>query len=685
MSFNMVLLKDTEDSSNFFDEVVSTESKSIECMMLENNMNLHREMVEIDKEYYRALVENVDGNDETAKRIDLNKITRKAEVIFAYLLNLITQLKRVLINSEINRKYFDRTVDKFKRLPNNKMREMKFFVLFNYCDLNSINTDDILNALSNITDYIDRIISGEDMNDIPESIKESTFHELAAAIKKVAVRSKFTSAVDDAASFKAFVSNNMYYKEKKEMMLSEYVDYLSDRRKIYRFKPSTLDRCIDPITKMLKSYKEKVTNEKKLKVSENINKNLGLLLDYLKVTVYNYVWFINTIYDNEYMYMNTVNKLYENITHVEKVEESGFIHGEPFNSDTLFDNEDLRDFNPTEWLNLELETANFEIDYIVNDSYKRIALKEANILTDEKDDKFNRLIVMREAEEQNAEKQIDEIIEKVNETVGKFFTKLSNKSKENLHFINDNKAAVNARIKINEVRSKGDIIAGMYRVQNSINLVGFSNNMKADMKDKVDFFKAHVMQSMNKESKFSKRKIEFTEGLTIAAYAKSYYGASMPDDKYKVCVYTGIELEQNKANIAKFISNPIAYLSSIKQDIKKLGDVTKRIYRQNKRFVNTVEKQQTTTQESYYSELYDCVITEAEIKMGKTTFSEKRNDKITEKANYHKVYLDCYKDIILAKITAIEFIINEFSQIIKAHAISNGSKQNKPEEALEEE
>ena len=159
-------------------------------------------------------------------------------------------------------------------------------------------------------------------------------------------------------------------------------------------------------------------------------------------------------------------------------------------------------------------------------------------------------------------------------------------------------------------------------------------------------------------------------------------------------------MEINKANIIKFLSTPNNAFSC-KSDLDALENESKKIARADA-VQNQQQDVQTTTQnteqkpvanndtaknEAYFSELYQTWFTEAEIEMGeKPAEAEQNNQEIADRATAYKIYMDTYKDIILSKMTAAEFIYSELTQIINAHAAyyapkakSAATTQNNPQ------
>lgn len=409
-----------------------------------------------------------------------------------------------------------------------------------------------------------------------------------------------------------------------------------------------------------------------------------------------YVSFIWTVSKYECLNYDYHSKIYERyILGIGSTNESGMIHGETFDSNTLFDNEDIRDFNRTEWLDLNLTTECYELKYDIMETSKRIALQEAMILSDDRSNKFGRLLAMREAEEKKLGDGFMSIINRIKQFLEKFMQGITERSSNFVRSFN-NSPHINKPIKIREIRSKGDIIAGMYRVQQKIGIIPFNyETMKDDLKDKRVFFEKRILPNMKNTSQYAKRKLEWNNDTSITDYCKVYYGASMPDEngKYPKCEFSTQDIEVNKNNIVKFLNQP-SNAFSCKSDLDSLENESRKIAKsqpaQNNNSQATSAKQpegnNTNTgsknESMYYSELYNTWFTEADIEMGnqsenKDGNSNSNNSSSTnDEANAFKNYMECYKDIILAKMTAAEFIFAEMAQIINAHINSYTSSSN---------
>ncbi len=336
-------------------------------------------------------------------------------------------------------------------------------------------------------------------------------------------------------------------------------------------------------------------------------------------------------------------------------------------------------YTPDNSLDLELTTESYEMSYDYMEFYKNLALNEALILTDDKPKKISRLISMREAEVSKAEENVGKSIENIKGMVDKFYTKLSTRMKANADYIKRNQDLINKPISLQSASSNGDILAGMYRVQNPIKIVSF--NDKDNLDSKEEFFKKYLLDSFNQKSQFSKRQVDFSNDTSIVDFCKAYYGASMPEVNYKKCEFSKAELEANKPNMIKFLQSTDAFLRSIKNDLTKLDNESKRYLNDNKsgrenikptnNNENNNENNKTTGKnESYYSILFGKYITEADIVKGDVANNDgnhNNNVAVNDIASFRN-YMNCYKDIFASKLTAAEFITSEVGQIIRAHA-----------------
>lgn len=360
--------------------------------------------------------------------------------------------------------------------------------------------------------------------------------------------------------------------------------------------------------------------------------------------------------------------------------EAGFIHGEPFDGDTLFANGDPRDFNPTEWMNLELTTEMYEIRYAIRECRKNIAIKEANIILNSVDPKrtINELVSMREAEEKKFNLNIDTIILRISEMINKFLGFVKDRFNQDSMLLKKNAEKMKEPFKFEKVSSKGDILAGIDRVQTHFDIRYDESTMKDDTKK--DIFEKQVLPKLNDGT--GKRKLSWApDKMEISEYCKLYFGAPMSDsaEGFTLCEYTGTELNGAKDKITGFIHNFNRITASINNDLNSLKVESKKLgVKTNAPNAATQQQTSTTTSSTvepqnnsacYYSILYDRYINEADIVKVETDSNrnDNTNDDNKPATNGPNEYFNCYKDVIAAKLTAIEFIHSELMQIIRNH------------------
>ena len=452
---------------------------------------------------------------------------------------------------------------------------------------------------------------------------------------------------------------------------------------IYRIRKD--DAIIDSCKNAINNTKELSEDDYKL-----IDTVIGRLVEFLRAFTY--------ALESQYNYNIYALKIL--ISFFEKkfvAKESGFIHGEEFNSDTLFGNEDLRDFNRTEWLDLSLYTECFEIIKELDESRRRTILGEAIVLTDDEPHKISRLIAMREAEENRVGANIKAIFETIKKTIQKFFNDITDKCADLSKRIQDNSNIMSNKITLGKISSKGDIIAGMYRVQQSLNIIPFDlESMRDDLKDKKTFFEKRVLQSLQQSSANSKRTVKWDTDMNITDYCKAYFGAPLSEDKYPKCEYTGADFEALKKDMIGFVNKATNIKNRINSDINRLES-------ESKKFTNTTttdpqpdasadnkqtevkpipnNKPVSSQNASYFSTMYNSWINEADIEAGtQNNANGESNTSNTEISTLYKNYIECYKDVLFSQITAISFIYSEFSAIINAHLASYGIKPAKSQD-----
>lgn len=742
MKFNINKLSESSDiNNNCFDE--STES--FLYTMLEFNDTLHEIDIQDKINYYRDLKESCDREDnglepvnEIVGTIAVVAITAIIAAICAAIgkvISLFTQSKKV---AEDMKSKVDQAFNEAKKRASTytekiKGKEEEAFTLYTKKEFTMYKC---LDHIQEFGDAFNRsvqnlaantrmaVIGGIDENKDPKGAVDMAYRTLNKLIPRMSGNRKdYTEDIVDASSFRKYMTENFVYEYTETITAAEYLNRFESIKEIGSGNAidtlKSMKRELEVCKNTLEANKDKMTEQKKKTAQAYVNALKNVVNAGLFVLNKNNSNFMHYAKD-AYRVANQLNRPTNSGNYTAKpddipnVVESGLIHGEEFNSNTLFANKDMRDFNPTEWLDLELTTECFEAKFILDEAYRRIALQEAMILTDNDFQKFERLKSMREAEAEKANDGLKGVIEVIKNAINKFLDKLKNVNLKNLNILNRNKGFLNQPFIIEKVVSEGDILAGMYRIQKDINLIPFNyEQLKNDLTDKKVFFSKHVIQTLGTtNSNYSKRTVKWDDNMTIVDYCKAYYGGRLDPKKYPKCEFNTKDLEDNRENMIKFLENPSvlnktrALQAKLESEYKKVTasvanpvTTTTTTNTTNNNSGNTKQtpasgnaasnNNNTTVQHnSYYSNLYNAVFTEADIEKGQTqTANNNQNNavataddngaanKASNESAAFKVYVECYKDVILAKLTAAEFINSELFQIMIAHAESHMNTQ----------
>lgn len=696
MAFNSSILsydsnRHMTDVNNIVENAKNSNNDSFIYSLLEFNDSVHDIVISDKISYYKALTESSNGL--TTINEGIVEVVNALAKVIAKIINFLKDISRKILNFSIFGK--SRYNDLRKQDPKKSEKSWannpdvkRQINVFHFPNVLDVNSQQFRACLNNIVNELERVCENDTntSNNASDKSKEMAFKTLARLIGKYvkvdgAPGEYKVSDVTDSRSFSNFVNSEICFITQEEMDYNEYHDYYMSLSG-YMIKTSVYTKKVSEFYQDLERAK-KIVSEAVINTPEQKKHAHDLVAQITSISIA-YGNFIYSIANMENKCFDYHSKLaYKYIYNIanDSIDEAGWIHGEQFDSSTLFDNEDLRDFNRTEWLDLNLTTECFETKYEILETSKRIALQEALILTDDIPNKFDRLVAMREAEEKKLSDRLTNIIAAIRDTLNKFMEAVKKKATEQATKLKNNATFITKPIKIEGVKSTGDILAGMYRIQQKVNIIPFDyNSLKDDLKDKETFFKNKILPNMKNTSQYAKRQLNWNDGMSVIEYCKLYYGASLPENKYPKCEFNTQELEINKANIIKFLSTPNNAFSC-KSDLDALEGESKKIARtdsiQNQQQTATQNAEQkpesaptnTAKNEAYFSELYQTWFTEAEIEIGeKPVESEQNNQEIADRATAYKIYMDTYKDIILSKMTAAEFIYSEMTQIINAHA-----------------
>lgn len=704
------LLRENNNCENYSLNKITVKPQSFEECLLELNDSIHEAYIDdyidglksnmINRVIYKSILEDTNNTD------NVSTTTKKKENIFRRIYNAFKKWITGIIDHFRNIfNWYDQLNDKMERTMEELFRQCgvdfdNYTVNYTKTNESAVDnsTDSIKTFFSDTREFtlfhfpsskdisptiydfliqsIDRIIlpkirnsNNKTQEEIITDIKTSILDGIFKQLPKSDIKS-FTSADD----YKEYVSS-ICYRETVVCSGKEYMENFNKNKdnsiasnsSAYTKKMNDLNRALD---KMLSSFANSSDKDK-----DSMIIALTFLSDIAKLTTQ----LINKSIREYFNMGNYFLKVFAPYTKSSK-NEAGFIHGEPFDGDTLFANGDPRDFNPTEWMNLELTTEMYEIRYAIRECRKNIAIKEANIILNGVDPKrtINELVSMREAEEKKFNLNIDTIILRISEMINKFLGFVKDKFNQDSMLLKKNAEKMKEPFKFEKVSSKGDILAGIDRVQTHFDIRYDESTMKDDTKK--DIFEKQVLPKLNDGT--GKRKLSWApDKMEISEYCKLYFGAPMSDsaEGFTLCEYTGTELNGAKDKITGFIHNFNRITASINNDLNSLKVESKKLGVKTNT-PNTATQQQTSTTASstvepqnnsacYYSILYDRYINEADIVKYETESNrnDNTNDDNKSATNGPNEYFNCYKDVIAAKLTAIEFIHSELMQIIRNH------------------
>ena len=703
MGFSSSILSSKTDSNIFGLESAAISDDFYLYDLLEFNDTIHDIDTSSKIAYYRSLNNAIIAESNGMELSVYNEgivsdAIKRLVLIINKIIEFIKNIARKIFGlSSANKSKYDSCKRGYKSNASNSSwrrnkHEKKLLNVYHYPNILDIDTQQFRACINNINGELERVCSNKtSRNEASEKSKIMAFKTLGKLVSKYIEHkpdSSFNvSSIVDEKTFMEYVRSEMCYITEQEMDFDEFEEaFYALGSKIhsgsdYSTRISEFERDLTYAKKIVSTA---VFNNKE---QEQYANALVLQINDIVQAYANMIMVIHKFESAEVKYYSNIVYKYVACT----TNESGFIHGEQFDSDTLFDNEDYRDFNRTEWLDLNITAECYELKFEMVECAKRVAIQEALILADDQYNKFGRLMTMREAEEAKTKTNIKGIIESIKKFLETFIQNIKNRYSKNAKILRRNMQYVEKPITIKEIRSNGDIITGMYRIQQKLTIIPFNyDTMKDDLKDKETFFRNKILPSMKNTSQYSKRDAKFDNGVSIADYCKAYYGASMPEDKYPKCEFATADVEANKNNIVRFLQTENIF--SAKSDLQTLENESKKVYSKmqttqsgDQGAANNSQKpaEGEAKNESYYSELYRSWFTEAEIEMGEKpegANGDNNSTANTEEATAFRVYMETYKDVILAKMTASEFIVSELMQIMLAHIYSYMSPNQKKAE-----
>ena len=710
MFFSSNILNEQNKSNNISSlslrQMQEPSTESFIYDILESNDILHQIDTEENIGYYRYLSEYANGT--CTEAVMTEGIVTGIHAFLSKAIQAIIDLIDKFINF-LRTGAFKKTAADMRKLerdfhaathgginPKSNLAKVKKFKTFNRPAISDINDGYIAPSLNNVTSSIDRALSGATDNLSKDNIdkdKNTVYKILGKIAIKLRENPSYTNKITDTESFRSAVSADTMYTDNAEMSAFDYINKELERQRKAEDITKDAEDKMAAIRQILKNYDEKLKTRSG-SISPEARDYAKELVQVIHNVVADVEWYFAKLISINTAAGNYANSVFRKAT--KSFFETSTIHGEMFDGNTLFDNEDYRDFNRTEWLDLELTAECYAFSAEARESRRRIAANEAAIFAEGFGyDTFKKLVAMREAEEKKLGDRFMEIIKNIMAAIDKFFANLRDKLSLDAAYIKKNLQYIQKPFNFQELKSTGDVINGLTRILDSskpaIKPYDYAS-MQNDLEDEKAFFIKYIRPSLGAARSGS-------EGSDIspAEFCKAYYGASMPKDRYPEVVIGNKELEGARANIMTFLQAPNNQLAKIRDDVRKLEQEAKKASTKvgEKPSENPADKVKTGTdkkddsanqsaqvqapaanaegeakQESmYYSELYQRWFTEAEVNGGETA---QETAKKSEKDGF-KSYINAYKNVLLAKLTGAAFVRSELMQIITYHAQVNGA------------
>ena len=675
--------------------------------LLESNEIMHQIDTEENIGYYRCLAEYTNG---TCTELVMNEgIVSGIHALLSKAIQVIIDLINKFINfirggaAKASAARAKKTAEDFKQTtaggidPESNLNATKKLKVFIRPDITNINEGRISGCLNNITSALDRVLSGGDpgsADDIEKDVKMAY-----TVLNKIVIRSRDTykEKVTSSETFRAAVTADVMYTEERDMKVSECIAIELKRQEANYNLAKDAEAKMAKIRSILVDYEKKVES-RGAAIKPEARDYCKSIINKIQIIVNDVIWYFGRLTNINVQGSAYVESLLKKAKG-ENVNESSTIHGEMFDGNTLFDNEDYRDFNRTEWLDLELTAECYAFSAEARETKRRIAANEAAIFAEGYSyDTFKKLVAMREAEEKKLGDRFMEIIKNIMTAIDKFFANLRDKLSLDAAYIKKNLQYIQKPFNFEKLESAGDVVNGLTRILDTskpqIKAYDYAS-MQNDLEDEKTFFEKHIKPSLGTGRSGTER-----SDISPTEFCKAYYGASMPEDKYPKVTIGNKELEGARANIMTFLQNPNTQLAKIREDVRKLEQEAKKASTKvgekpsenpkdkvntgtdkadesdNKNQTaqiqapeNNAGGEQNTNESMYYSELYQRWFAEAEVNNGKTaTETAKKSEK-----DGFKSYINAYKNVLLAKLTGAAFVRTELMQIITYHAQVNGA------------
>lgn len=710
MAFASSVLSDDRVSTLSSDNTISSikemtigNDESYLYSVLEFNESMHKLEIEDKLSYYRALVESINGDPSKLEKIyesyiidGIKRIVKFIEKIINWVKEKISTIFEInaISQSEFNMK---------KRISKGFVKDVDMekeytFTCFNYPMFTKIDSRMCDEALDDIFKHIDEICGGKDLPEVSDTSLKNAYSKLAKTIEDSCrsdamseVKRDYTGSRESKEDFVKFIKANIVFTFRKRMPYyswkDNYIDTITDISK------TAIADKMKYINEKLEAARDRVSRVETL---DHLQKsNLTTYLSQASSIIRSYEWFLYYIMNMRRGHMKEVIRVYNNIVNnnTESMSESGIIHGEVFDSDTLFDNDDIRDFNRTEWIDLKLEAEIYQVRYNIAEERMTAAIREAVIRAGEGTDE-EKMVQLEALDNQTWQKVKQGIVEFI-KNIFKFFEQaiqtIMDKFNPHAIYMKTHEKAARANKIIIKGKSKINIFSGMMRVRESVDIVVPYDyeKMHKDLENRDDFFEKYILPKLERSSIRMDQNPTFNREAGINAYMRQYYGLPYGNDPREI-EYDAETLEKNKDSMIKIISNPGEFLSKLRSELRDLENnankATSGMSKPNptpKALPETSsggEEVKANNETSVYSYLYNTWVQEFTVdtldKDGNAIRTDEDAGTVGQDAALEN-YLSVYKTIYTARINAYNSIVSEYVKIIKEHvkSYSKGASQ----------
>ncbi|WP_301066592.1 hypothetical protein [uncultured Duncaniella sp.] len=393
--------------------------------------------------------------------------------------------------------------------------------------------------------------------------------------------------------------------------------------------------------------------------------------------------------------------------------ETSFIHGEPFDGDTLYDEEDYQDFNRTDWVNLGLGEHYKDLEN--QGRIEEAAFKQECLYRAQPDFSVEKLRQLNEGVFEAAKNAMSKAIESLKELVKKFVEKLYAGFGSNKPYLDRYKDIwINKANPGGPFSSTGDIFVAMERIMRvPVPMLNYTQQAGA-LTDAATFFNTHCKKAFTDNfngAQFSnlRRRADLNDwkggdgGMSIADYCKQYFGYG--NDNYKNQWNWSDLNSKNMQAIFDWLYDIKKIRDSIQKDQRNIEDSCQRIINevkkseQQNKVGNDTAQVNSKAESAAYSYVYQTYVTEMDTAGGTApagtaaankggnannntptnTSGTGYNDTATAMNDINKngpanpeevrkamnVYLDVVRTILTAKMTGLEFVRKELFALIR--------------------